>query len=119
MKHGKRYREQYAKVDRERHYAPRAELRLVPRGQRDAAVRESAALARAGRRVGALLLAPWPAPLHEAVAMSLDAAAYARDLYAALHALDDADCEVAFVDEVPDGPEWAGVRDRLRRATTR
>jgi L-threonylcarbamoyladenylate synthase len=51
--------------------------------------------------------------------MPIEAAAYARDLYAALHALDDAECEVAFVDEVPEGPEWAGVRDRLRRAATK
>ncbi|MFL5580497.1 MAG: L-threonylcarbamoyladenylate synthase [Gemmatimonadaceae bacterium] len=103
----------------ERHYAPRAELRIVTGAQREAAVAESARLAAAGTRVGALLLAPWSAPLHEAVAMPADAAGYARDLYAALHAMDDAACEVAFVDAVPEGAEWAGVRDRLRRAATR
>ena len=29
MKHGKRYREQYAKVDRERHYAPTEAISLI------------------------------------------------------------------------------------------
>lgn len=103
----------------ERHYAPRATLRLVTAAGRDAAVRDVAARVAAGERVGALHLAPWPAPLHHARAMPADAAAYARILYASLHALDEAGCDVAYVDEVPASAEWDAVRDRLRRAATR
>ena len=51
-----------------------------------------------------------------AIEMPSDPAGYARLLYAALHDLDDAACEVILADAVPDGPEWTGVRDRLRRA---
>jgi L-threonylcarbamoyladenylate synthase len=45
-----------------------------------------------------------------------DPAGYARRLYAALHAVDDAGCAVVLVERPPDGGEWAGVRDRLARA---
>jgi L-threonylcarbamoyladenylate synthase len=48
--------------------------------------------------------------------MPRDAAEYARLLYATLHALDDAGCEVVLVEAVPDTAAWEGVRDRLRRA---
>jgi L-threonylcarbamoyladenylate synthase len=44
-------------------------------------------------------------------------AAYAQQLYAALRELDGAHCEVILIEAPPDAPEWAGVRDRLERAT--
>ena len=47
-----------------------------------------------------------------------DPAGYASRLYAALHELDDAGCDVILIDAPPDTPAWAGVRDRLRRAAT-
>jgi L-threonylcarbamoyladenylate synthase len=37
-------------------------------------------------------------------------------LYATLHAFDQAGASVVIVERVPEGPEWAGVRDRLSRA---
>jgi L-threonylcarbamoyladenylate synthase len=43
---------------------------------------------------------------------------YAQRLYAALRELDGAGCESILVEAPPDTPEWAGVRDRLARATT-
>lgn len=103
----------------ERHYAPRAELRVVgwdPHSREAAAraVREEVA---AGGRVGALLLAPAPGlPFHHPVPMPPEPEAYARHLYATLHALDDLGCSLIWVDPVPPGPEWEGIRDRLRRA---
>jgi L-threonylcarbamoyladenylate synthase len=98
----------------ERHYAPRAALRLFGPTQRGAAAAEAARAAAGGDRVGALSFADFPA--HRAVRMPFDAAAYAARLYAALHEMDDVGCALVFVEEVPDTPEWAGVRDRLRRA---
>ena len=43
-------------------------------------------------------------------------AAYAAQLYAALHTLDDLGIERIVVDLPPDTEEWLAVRDRLRRA---
>jgi L-threonylcarbamoyladenylate synthase len=43
---------------------------------------------------------------------------YAQRLYAALRELDDAQCESILIEAPPETPEWAGVRDRLMRATT-
>ena len=45
-----------------------------------------------------------------------DAEAFARALYAELHACDEAGAELIVVEEPPDGLEWAAVTDRLRRA---
>ena len=48
--------------------------------------------------------------------MPADPAAYAAELYAALHRLDEQDLDWIAVERPPDTPEWAGVRDRLTRA---
>jgi L-threonylcarbamoyladenylate synthase len=43
--------------------------------------------------------------------------AYAHKLYAALRELDSAQCEMILIEAPPEAPAWAGVRDRLERAT--
>ncbi len=50
------------------------------------------------------------------VRMPADAEGYARQLYDVLHGLDGESWQQIVVEEVPETPEWAGVRDRLRRA---
>jgi L-threonylcarbamoyladenylate synthase len=45
-----------------------------------------------------------------------DARAYAAALYETLHRLDDEGLDWIAVEPPPETPEWAGVRDRLRRA---
>ena len=45
-----------------------------------------------------------------------DAEAFARALYAELHACDDAGAELIVVEAPPEDPEWAAIADRLRRA---
>jgi L-threonylcarbamoyladenylate synthase len=52
------------------------------------------------------------------VHLHLDASplAYAAELYAALHAVDDAGCATLLVEQVPMDPAWDGIRDRLARA---
>jgi L-threonylcarbamoyladenylate synthase len=99
-----------------RHYSPRAELRLFGRRERAAMAEAARGAQRTGKRVGALLLTPLEVPIDVAIEMPPDPAGYARLLYAALHDLDDANCEVILADAVPDDAEWTGVRDRLRRA---
>ena len=49
--------------------------------------------------------------------MPPDAAAYATILYETLHLLDDRSFDWIAVEQPPDWPEWAGVLDRLRRAS--
>ena len=46
-----------------------------------------------------------------------DARGFAASLFDALHALDDAGCDVLFVERPPADDAWAGVRDRLLRAS--
>jgi L-threonylcarbamoyladenylate synthase len=48
--------------------------------------------------------------------MPSDARAYAAALYATLHALDAQRLDWIAVQDPPDTPQWAAVRDRLRRA---
>jgi L-threonylcarbamoyladenylate synthase len=45
-----------------------------------------------------------------------DAEAFARALYAELHACDEAGAESIIVESPPDGPEWLAIADRLKRA---
>jgi L-threonylcarbamoyladenylate synthase len=98
----------------DRHYAPRA--RLVSAGF-DRLSTEARRDVEAGRRVGAVTLGR-SVDGAQTIALPADAAGYAARLYAALHELDDRGADVIYVESVPDGPEWAGVRDRLRRAAT-
>jgi len=48
--------------------------------------------------------------------MPADAQSYAAILYETLHALDTQSLDWIAIEPPPDTPEWAGVRDRLRRA---
>ena len=47
---------------------------------------------------------------------ALDAAAFARAIYAELHQCDEAGAELIVVEALPDAPEWRAIADRLRRA---
>ena len=69
---------------------------------------------------------PWGALVLDAAApgatltyrMPRDPEGYAREFYAALHAVDDAGCATVFVEEPPEGDDWRAVHDRLSRAST-
>jgi L-threonylcarbamoyladenylate synthase len=103
----------------DRHYAPRAQLRLFASGDAASIAREATALAARGARVAALVLgAEFDSAAQEVVRMPADPARYAQRLYATLHDLDEAGYDVVFVERVPEGDAWAGVRDRLERAAT-
>jgi len=96
------------------HYAPRLPLRLVSSATLDAAVREAASQ----RLVAVLARHPRPGYSNATVWMMapLDAAEYARLLYAGLRQLDESGCALILVEAPPDTQDWAAVRDRLARA---
>jgi len=99
----------------ERHYAPRTPLEVVPvdrLGSRLAALFHLRVAVLAPAAVLATLRAAPAVQLHA----SEGAEAYARELYASLHELDQAGAERIVVSAPPAGPEWTAIHDRLRRA---
>ena len=97
----------------DRHYAPRARAALTAPADVPSAIAQETA---AGRRVGAIVIVASAEAAILLRRLPADPLGYARELYAAMHAVDDAGCDVVCVELPPDGPEWAGVNDRLRRA---
>ncbi len=95
----------------DKHYAPRARLRVVAPGTMGDTV---AAERRGGARVGALTFTPADADVPRV--MPREPGAYARLLYATLHEMDDARCHVVLVERPPQTSEWAAILDRLERA---
>lgn len=96
----------------ERHYAPQTPARLVPAHELD---RE---IARVGDRVAVLAFSRPDERVDFWLRMPREPLGYAQRLYAALRELDGAGCESILIEAPPETPEWAGVRDRLVRATT-
>ncbi|HEX5091250.1 MAG TPA: L-threonylcarbamoyladenylate synthase [Burkholderiales bacterium] len=96
----------------ERHYAPRTPARLVPPHELD---RE---IARLGDKVAVLAFSRPDERVEYWLRMPREPLGYAQRLYAALRELDEAGCESILVEAPPETPEWAGVRDRLLRATS-
>ncbi|WP_407926174.1 L-threonylcarbamoyladenylate synthase [Aquariibacter albus] len=98
----------------EQHYAPRARVQLMSRAQLQAALD---ALSPGGpapavyARAGLALPAELPG-----LRMPAEAAAAAQALFADLRRLDAGHPPAIWVETPPDHAEWAGVRDRLRRA---
>ncbi|ODT02499.1 MAG: threonylcarbamoyl-AMP synthase [Gemmatimonadetes bacterium SCN 70-22] len=103
----------------ERHYAPLARLHRFAPGDRAAVWARIAAATRAGERVGLIAFDAEGATASCIIVVPRDAAGYARALYAALHALDEAECTGAWVEAIPEGGEWDAIADRLRRAGLR
>ena len=104
-----------------RHYAPLTQLALSKNSP--SVITQ---LIEDGHRVGWLCNSPEDSVVQTlakspevlVIPMPKDPAAYARSLYATLHALDQRGLDRLIVDAVPSGPEWAAVRDRLNRAAT-
>jgi len=94
----------------ERHYAPRTPARLVPTHDLDKQISVMK------DRVAVLAFSRPDERVDYWLRMPREPAAYAQRLYAALRELDSAGCEAILVEAPPDAPEWAAVRDRLRRA---
>jgi L-threonylcarbamoyladenylate synthase len=91
----------------DKHYSPLTPLFLVYGEQ----------LPTRGR--GAYLWLTEPLPAGYSEQMPADAAGYAAVLYETLHRLDDRGFDWIAVERPPQWPEWAGVLDRLDRASNR
>lgn len=100
----------------DRHYAPRAPLECSTRS-----AERFAQLRAEGRRVGWLVLPTddVEGSADDAIIVSMpgDPSEYGRRLYSELHWLDGQGVERILVSLPPDSPEWAAIRDRLRRAS--
>jgi L-threonylcarbamoyladenylate synthase len=97
------------------HYAPRTPLYLVAAAELPARL---AALR--GKRLAVLARAEAPAGLKDVNWKTAPraAAGYAHELYASLRRLDALGCAAILVEAPPSAPEWQGVNDRLKRASS-
>lgn len=105
----------------DRHYAPRADVWLFDTAQRGDIARALIDRTRNGiaGRVTALLrnTAALPLTAHDVIVrMPDEPAAYARQLYAELHAADNASSALVVIERPPDTEPWLAVLDRLNRA---
>lgn len=105
----------------DRHYAPRADVWLFETAQSGDIARALIDRTRNGiaGRVTALLGNTAALPLTAddvIVRMPDEPAAYARQLYAELHAADDASSALVVIERPPDTDAWLAVLDRLNRA---
>jgi L-threonylcarbamoyladenylate synthase len=111
-----------------RHYAPRGQLRVV--AGRARAMAEAHAEAERGRVVGLIVrrdlsvnsavksLSELPRAVHVRE-LDDEPVAYARALFAALHAMDERGADILVVESVPaDDEAWWAVADRLERGST-
>lgn len=95
-----------------RHYAPHAQVRLLP-----AASLAEAAAELGDHRVGVLSrTVGLPPALAFGRRLPEGVVGYAAELYDALHAADAAGCSVLLIEQVPEDVTWDAVRDRLSRA---
>ncbi len=92
----------------EKHYSPRTPLHIV---------RGSEGLPPTGRGVYLFLTAPGLA--EHAVSMPHEPSDYARVLYDTLHRQDEEGWDWLAVEQAPEGADWAGIVDRLKRAAIR
>jgi L-threonylcarbamoyladenylate synthase len=103
----------------DRHYAPRAPLRLVPAHDAIALATMVDAIRSHSPRIGVVLYSDFGLPFRDDVIVHHlvgTADGYASGLFAALHDLDAHDVGGIVVESVPDAPIWDAVRDRLQRA---
>lgn len=105
-----------------KHYAPRAAVVLAERG-REGVGRALVEARRHGDGVGAIVASEEArsavASCTPVVALPDEPEGYARGLFAALHAMDEAAVDAIVIERVPATPEWWAVSDRLTRAARR
>ena len=96
----------------ESHYAPHTPVAMQ---ERDVLLETLAALHGAGRKVALIHMSDMPAT-HAALRLPAAPGGFAHALYAALRAMDGQGADVILVEAPPQGGDWLGVNDRLRRA---
>jgi L-threonylcarbamoyladenylate synthase len=101
-----------------KHYSPQAKLRIL--NWRDTAdlERQLASLKAPlnGTHVIAHTVIPSAGDFGRVSVIPHDAEAFARAIYAELHAADEAKAEWIIIETLPDGNEWHAIADRLKRA---
>ena len=102
-----------------KHYSPRAKLTVLAwRDEPDLESKiRSLGFALESAHVIAHRHVPHAGRLGGVSVIPHDAAAFARALYAELHACDEAGAALIVVEELPKSSEWRGLRDRLTRAS--
>lgn len=97
------------------HYAPQTPMRLVASAR---LLDFLCAQRHKGDRCGVISHSqpPQAGMPHVWRLLPADPVAYAHELYAALRDMDHAEISLIAVEALPEGPEWAAVADRLRRA---
>ncbi|MDY0961622.1 MULTISPECIES: L-threonylcarbamoyladenylate synthase [Massilia] len=96
----------------ESHYAPHTPVAMQ---ERATLLDTVAALHGAGRKVALIHMSDMPAT-HAALRLPAAPDGFAHALYAALRAMDGQGADVILVEAPPQGGDWLGVNDRLRRA---
>ncbi len=101
-----------------KHYAPKAQVALVPNGNHGQLQDRIKRVLKLRGRVGVLA--------HSGIGIAEDGVIirrlpsepneYAANLYEALHELEDAGCSHILIENVPAGEAWDAARDRLQRA---
>lgn len=103
-----------------RHYAPRIPLEVWAWEGAEELLARLRARGLAASQVCVLAhehLPPREAGLRRVGVVPADPVAYARALYAELHACDEAGGVCIIVEAPPEDPAWAAIHDRLRRAS--
>ncbi|TXF98643.1 L-threonylcarbamoyladenylate synthase [Massilia arenae] len=96
----------------ESHYAPHTPVAMQ---ERATLLDTVAALHGADRKVALIHMSDMPAT-HAALRLPAAPDGFAHALYAALRAMDGQGADVILVEAPPQGGDWLGVNDRLRRA---
>jgi L-threonylcarbamoyladenylate synthase len=105
----------------DRHYSPRAPLRLVAAGDAVALATMVDALRGTGQRIGVVTVSDFDLPFGGDVLvrpLPADPVAYASALFSCLHELDGEGVAAIVAESVPAAAEWDAVRDRLQRASS-
>jgi L-threonylcarbamoyladenylate synthase len=101
-----------------KHYAPRGKL-VIWKWRDDAELKaRSAECGARGAKVHVIAHTKIPSAegFGGVSVIPRDAPGFARAIYAELHRCDEAGAEWIVVEALPEGDEWAGLADRLRRA---
>jgi len=106
----------------ESHYAPQTTTKLISTAELENEIKE---LIKQNKNVAVLArykMDPAVKPRDDSnliwIELPKTAKEYAYKLYAQLRHADNQNCEMILVEEVPDTDEWAGIRDRLKKAST-
>ncbi|HUA66286.1 MAG TPA: L-threonylcarbamoyladenylate synthase [Alphaproteobacteria bacterium] len=103
-----------------KHYAPKAKLLLL-NWRDDSELKnkiQNSKLKTQQCHIIAHARIPSPDPFARVCVIPHDAEAFARAIYAELHHCEDEGAEAIVVEAPPDAPEWSGITDRLRRASS-